>query len=228
MFARLSRVGLSVAVASGCALTAAPAHADASLYPGMAIDIGDHGCSVGFFGINSAGQSLIVTAGHCSDDVGEQVTDDSGDPIGRVRARRNDETDNATGPFGYTLIWRDSGTAVGDRFFTSTTTAAAGDPVGIYGQRTQGTQGSVIVDSIDDSDPASSVIQTTARDDHGDSGGPMFEPGPALVGMTIGEVTNGVTGEFVKSYGIPIHALVELIRATAGSWGDDFRVLVKS
>jgi hypothetical protein len=204
-----------------------PAQAAIALYPGMEIRIGNLDCTAGFFGENGSGQSLIVTAGHCSDYVGEQVTDGYGNPIGTVGARRDDERDSAVGPFGYTLIWRDSGAYIGDRFFTQSATAAVGDPVAIDGERTRGTQGSVLNINVDDSDPTWSVIQTTAFDDHGDSGGPMFEAGPTLVGMTIGEVADTETGGFVKSFGIPIYPLVRLIRATAGSWGDDFRMLVK-
>ena len=85
---------------------APPAAAAGLLVVGMPIVIGEAGCSLGFFAVNSRGDRLAVTAGHCSTEPNQIVFYD-GVPIGDVVARR-DDVENAAGKLigarGYTVI----------------------------------------------------------------------------------------------------------------------------
>lgn len=70
------------------------ASAGAELDVGMPIDIGEHRCSLGFFGFNSRGDRLAVTAVHCSDQIPDQpVYADNGVQIGQVVAWKPDVED---------------------------------------------------------------------------------------------------------------------------------------
>jgi hypothetical protein len=87
---------------------APPAIANVDLAVGMPINIGNHGCSLGFFGFDARQDRLAVTAGHCSDAVpNEPVFAENGVKIGEVVAWKEDLQNSAgksIGARGYTVV----------------------------------------------------------------------------------------------------------------------------
>jgi hypothetical protein len=208
----MSRAALAAAVAA--ALVSAAPTADAAttvtLSPGDAIVIGHRSCTLGFFGTNADHRRLAVTAGHCADGIGQPVRDADGRRIGKVVAHAADSA-SSTGPFGATLI------ALADSVQKSTTVRKIGVPsVGVSivqnGSRSGGSRGTVMV-------TGNTVLRSTAAGQHGDSGAPWTNSRTGtLYGMTVGGSAKG-------TYGAPIRAVVERIRAAFPTWGHGFRVV---
>ncbi len=127
---------------AGVFLVVAPApsaSAGADLDVGMPIDIGSHRCSLGFFGFDSRGDRLAVTAGHCSDQIADQpVLADNGVQIGEVVAWQPDVKDGdgkLSGSRGYTVFLVYNNFSL-DPFFTDVNTSLKdGDWVTKYGER---------------------------------------------------------------------------------------------
>jgi hypothetical protein len=233
VFASLkTRSARTAAMAAGVfcilALAAAPpVYANVDLAVGMPITIGNHGCSLGFFGFDARQDRLAVTAGHCSDyEPNEPVYADNGVQIGEVVAWKQD-AQNASGKLigarGYTIISLYSRFSL-EPFFTGVRSAISdGDYVTKFGQRTGKTNGVIKNVEIDPQRPDLSLLSSNLVQLPGDSGCPWYTNGDALVGMASSgdeEQDGGDAGSQAQ----PIQAVIDMIRANADVWGDDFKV----
>jgi hypothetical protein len=210
------------------ALLVAPhAYANVDLAVGMPINIGSHGCSLGFFGFDARQDRLAVTAGHCSDHVpNEPVYADNGVQIGEVVAWKED-LENASGKLigarGYTVISVYSRFSL-EPFFTGVDSSISdGDSVTKFGQRTGKTNGVVKSVRFDSSRPDLALLSSNLVQLPGDSGCPWYTNGDALVGMASSgdeEQDGGDAGSQAQ----PIQAVLDMIRMYGNDWGDDFKV----
>lgn len=113
------------------------AAARVGLSPGMELDfLGGGRCSLGFLATNGEGDRLGVTAGHCSDSLGQHVLSHNGNSIGTVVCRAGDNVDAYH--FGITLIKLDPTTYIQDAFFTTFRSPDVGEPVRKFGERSEG------------------------------------------------------------------------------------------
>ncbi|MGB8406698.1 MAG: hypothetical protein WCE30_21815 [Mycobacterium sp.] len=204
------------------AVPAPIAAASVGLYPGMEIDFAGGGrCSLGFIATNDDGTRLGVTAGHCSDFLGQHVASHNGNPIGTVVSRAGDDVDSYH--FGITLIQLDPATYVQDAFFTSFRSPRVSEPVRKYGERTEGTNGRVTSVHYDD-DPTHSVMRSTVVILPGDSGSPWYrssDGGPVLFGISIGNSTRRDDDAYLGGFGFPINSLIRYVR-NESSFGHGF------
>lgn len=225
------RSALAAAVGAGLlwatALVVAPlAYANVDLAVGMPINIGSHGCSLGFFGVNARQDRLAVTAGHCSDSVpDEPVYADNGVQIGQVVAWKQD-LENAgklTGARGYTVISLFPRFSL-EPFFTGVDSSVSnGDHVTKFGQRTGKTNGVIKNIQFEPKRPDLALLASNLVQLPGDSGCPWYSNEDALVGMASSgdqEQDGGDAGSEAQ----PIQAVLNMIRANANVWGDDFKV----
>jgi hypothetical protein len=210
------------------ALAVAPrAYANVDLAVGMPINIGSHGCSLGFFGINARQDRLAVTAGHCSDSVlNETVYADNGVQIGEVAAWKQDfeaTSGKLTGARGYTLISLYPRFSL-EPFFTGVDSSISdGDHVTKFGQRTGKTNGVIKSVRFDSKRPDLALLSSNLVQLPGDSGCPWYSSGDALMGMASSgdeEQDGGDAGSQAQ----PIQAVLNMIRTNANVWGDDFNV----
>ena len=208
-------------------VVAPPAYANVDLAVGMPINIGNHGCSVGFFGFDARQDRLAVTAGHCSDYVpNEPVYADNGVQIGEVVAWKED-LENASGKLigarGYTVISLYSRFSL-EPFFTGVRSSISdGDYVTKFGERTGKTNGVIKNVEFDPKQPDLALLSSNLVQLPGDSGCPWYTNGDALVGMASSgdeEENGGDAGSQAQ----PIQAVLDLIRANGNVWGDDFQV----
>jgi hypothetical protein len=208
-------------------VVAPPAYANVDLAVGMPINIGNHGCSLGFFGFDARQDRLAVTAGHCSDyEPNEPVYADNGVQIGEVVAWKED-SENASGKLngarGYTVILIYPRFSL-EPFFTGVRSAVSdGDPVTKFGQRTGKTNGVIKKVEFDRSRPDLALISSNIVQLPGDSGCPWYSNNDALVAMASSgdeEQDGGDAGSQAQ----PIQAVIDMIRANGGVWGDDFKV----
>ncbi|MGL6234840.1 MAG: S1 family peptidase [Segniliparus sp.] len=216
---------LPLVVSAGAVLDPAVASASAGLSPGMTIVTGDSLCTLGFLAKNDAGDALAVTAGHCSAYVDQIVRTSGGEMIGKVVSRRDDQANG--GWYGYTLIALFSNTYVSDRFFSGVRNAAKGDAIHKYGARTVVTSGKVVDVSYSGVCPECSILVSDIRVLPGDSGGPWYEAGGTLVGITIA-LDEDAQGAYLYAEAFPIEPLLSMIRSESPQWGHGIRVLVKS
>lgn len=204
-----------------------PAYASVDLAVGMPINIGDHGCSLGFFGFDARNDRLAVTAGHCSDyQPNEPVFADNGVQIGEVVAWKEDDEDAAgklTGARGYTVISLYSRFSL-EPFFTGVYSSVSdGDSVTKFGQRTGKTNGVIKKIEFDPKRPDLALMSSNIVQLPGDSGCPWYTNEDALVGIASSgdqEQDGGDAGSQAQ----PIQAVIDMIRANADVWGDDFKV----
>jgi hypothetical protein len=208
-------------------VVAPPAYANVDLAVGMPITIGNHGCSLGFFGFDARQDRLAVTAGHCSDyEPNEPVYADNGVQIGEVVAWKAD-AENASGKLigarGYTVILLYSRFSL-EPFFTGVRSSISdGDYVTKFGQRTGKTNGVIKDVEFDRSRPDLALLKSNLVQLPGDSGCPWYTNGDALVGLASSgdeEQDGGDAGSQAQ----PIQAVLDMIRANADVWGDDFKV----
>jgi hypothetical protein len=208
-------------------LPAPNASAGAELDVGMPINIGQHRCSLGFFGFNSRGDRLAVTAGHCSDQIPDQpVAADNGVQIGQVVAWQQDAEDGGgklIGSRGYTvfLVYRRFSL---DPFFTEVKTSVKnGDYVSKYGERTGKTNGYVTGFATVPNRPDLGLIKSNMVQLPGDSGCPWYIGGPTIVGIaSSGDQEND--GGDAGSQAQPIQAVIDMIRMNSTPWDNDFKV----
>jgi hypothetical protein len=227
--ARRLLVPLLTAGVCTVALPMRSASANGELNVGMAIDIGQHQCSLGFFGFNSRNDRLAVTAGHCSDQIPDQpVFADNGVQIGQVVAWKADAEDadgELTGSRGYTVFVVYDWFSL-DPFFTGLGTSIKdGDYVSKYGERTGKTNGRVTDVTIVPNQPDLDLIKSNIVQLPGDSGCPWYINGPAIVGMASSgdeETEGGDAGSQAQ----PIQAVIDMIRTNPTPWGDDFKVWI--
>lgn len=216
---------LSLAAAAllvAATINAGTAHAATTLTAGMRILIGDHSCTLGFFGNNSRRDRLAVTAGHCSDRPGQRVYI-AGRPIGHVVARRDDRRyrSGQCCQRGYTLIALSARVAIAP-FFTAVGVPTEGDAVRKYGSRTQGTTGEITRVILHPADPDKSVTTATVIQLAGDSGAPWYRAGPTLIAMASSGTTEHT--HRASSQAQPVTEVLKLIRRGAGSWGANFTI----
>jgi hypothetical protein len=213
-----------------CAMTlvvAPPAYANVDLAVGMPINIGAHGCSLGFFGFDARQDRLAVTAGHCSDHVpNEPVYADNGVQIGEVVAWQED-LENGSGKLigarGYTIILVYRRFSL-EPFFTGVDSAiSGGDNVTKFGQRTGKTNGVIKGVRYDAKRPDLALLSSNLVQLPGDSGCPWYTSRDALVGMASSGDQQDNGGD-AGSQAQPIRAVLDMIRAHGDVWGDDFRV----
>jgi hypothetical protein len=217
-------VGLLAAMAWTVA-PAAAAHVDLAV--GMPIEIGDHSCSLGFFGFNARQDRLAVTAGHCSDAVANQpVFADNGVQIGVVVARKEDAENSSgrlIGARGYTIISLYKRFSL-EPFFSGVRFALGdGEYVTKFGQRSGKTNGVVKHAQYDPKRPELALLSSNMVQLPGDSGCPWYTGENALVGMGSSgdqEQDGGDAGSQAQ----PIEAVLDMIRASGGVWGDDFKI----
>jgi hypothetical protein len=207
------------------------ASANVDLAVGMPINIGNHGCSLGFFGFDARNDRLAVTAGHCSDYVpNEPVYADNGVRIGEVVAWKQDAESTSgklTGARGYTIILLYRRFSL-EPFFTGVDSSVSdGDHVTKFGQRTGKTNGFIKDVQYDPKRPDQAVLSSNLVQLPGDSGCPWYTNGDALVGIGSSgdqEQDGGDAGSQAQ----PIQAIVNMIRANADIWGDNFNVWTQS
>jgi len=182
------------------------------LRPGSALDIGNYECSMGFLATNDAGERLAVTAGHCAQNVGQQVHSHDGTLIGEVVQHIPDDFDHES--FGVTVIRLSANTYTADAYFTSFGNPEVGDGVTKYGVRTDKTDGKVTTVDISPERPGHSLMESTLVGLPGDSGAAWFSDagkGPKLLGLNIG-YTKRADGGYGFAFGIPIDSLIALIK----------------
>jgi hypothetical protein len=203
------------------------AYANVDLAVGMPINIGNHGCSLGFFGFDARQDRLAVTAGHCSDSVAnEPVFADNGVRIGEVVAWKEDSEaapGKLSGARGYTVISVYRRFSL-EPFFTGVASSVSnGDHVTKFGQRTGKTNGVIKTVQFDPKRPDLALLSSNLVQLPGDSGCPWYSNDDALVGMASSgdqEEDGGDAGSQAQ----PIQAVLNMIRANADVWGDDFQV----
>jgi hypothetical protein len=208
-------------------VVAPPAYANVDLAVGMPINIGSHGCSLGFFGFDARQDRLAVTAGHCSDSVpNEPVYADNGVQIGEVVAWK-DDLENASGKLigarGYAIISVYTRFSL-EPFFTGVSSSISdGDYVTKFGQRTGKTNGVVKNIQYDPNRPDLALLSSNMVQLPGDSGCPWYTGGDRLIGMGSSgdqEQDGGDAGSQAQ----PIQAVLDMIRTNGNVWGDDFKV----
>lgn len=222
---RAGGAGLLFALALVVAPPATAAHVDLAV--GMPIDIGHHACSLGFFGFNARQDRLAVTAGHCSDSVPNQpVYADNGVQIGVVVAWKEDLENNAgklVGARGYTIISVYKRFSLEPFFSDVKVSVSDGDYVTKFGQRSGKTNGVIKSVQYDPKRPDLALLSSNMVQLPGDSGCPWYTSGDALIGMGSSgdqEQDGGDAGSQAQ----PIAAVLDMIRAEAGVWGEDFKV----
>jgi len=229
---RRKRWACAAALAAGLLCTTAPvvappACANVDLAVGMPINIGNHGCSLGFFGFDARQDRLAVTAGHCSDYVpNEPVYADNGVQIGEVVAWKED-LENASGKLiggrGYTIISVYQRFSL-EPFFTRVDSSISdGAFVTKFGQRTGKTNGVIKNVRYDSKRPDLALLSSNLVQLPGDSGCPWYTSGDALVGIASSgdeEQDGGDAGSQAQ----PIQAVLDMIRTNADVWGDGFKV----
>jgi hypothetical protein len=206
---------------------APPAAARVDLAVGMPINIGNHGCSLGFFGSNARGDRLAVTAGHCSDSVpDEPVYADNGVQIGQVVAWKQDAENSSgklNGARGYTVIVVYKRFSV-EPFFTGVSSSTSGGAhVTKFGQRTGKTNGVVNTIHYDPKQPDLALMSSNMVQLPGDSGCPWYTNGDALVGMGSSGDQEWAGGD-AGSQAQPIQAVLDLIRSNGSVWTAGFTV----
>lgn len=223
-----SAAALGAALLCAMALVVAPrAYANVDLAVGMPINIGTHGCSLGFFGFDARQDRLAVTAGHCSDSVpSEPVYADNGVQIGEVVAWKQDfmaTSGKLTGARGYTVISLFPRFSL-EPFFTGVDSSISdGDHVTKFGQRTGKTNGVIKNFQFDPQRPDLALLASNLVQLPGDSGCPWYSNEDTLVGMASSgdeEQNGGDAGSQAQ----PVQAVLNMIRANANVWGDDFKV----
>jgi len=203
------------------------AGANVDLAVGMPINIGGHGCSLGFFGFDARDDRLAVTAGHCSDYIpDEPVYADNGVQIGQVVAWKED-LENISGKLigarGYTVISLYSRFSL-EPFFTGVDSSVSdGDHVTKFGQRTGKTNGVIKSIRDDPKRPDLALLSSNLVQLPGDSGCPWYTSGDALVGIASSGDEQEDGGD-AGSQAQPIQAVLNMIRANADVWGNDFKV----
>jgi hypothetical protein len=193
----------------------------------MPINIGDHGCSLGFFGFDARQDRLAVTAGHCSDaSPNEPVYADNGIKVGEVVAWKED-LENSSGKLigarGYTVILVYKRFSL-EPFFTGVNYSVGdGDGVSKFGQRSGKTYGVIKHVQYDAKAPDQALLSSNMVQLPGDSGCPWYNNGATLVGMGSSGDQEEKGGD-AGSQAQPIKAVTDMIRANAGVWGEDFKV----
>jgi hypothetical protein len=207
------------------------AMANADLNVGMAVEIGSHRCTLGFFGTNDRDDRLAVTAGHCSDQVPNQaVYDENGERIGEVVAWRSDYEDadgKLTGSRGYTVFVIYKQFSLEPFFVDVSRGISDGDFVSKYGERTKKTNGYINHVKYVDGRPDLAWMSSNMVQLPGDSGSPWYTAGPTIVGMGSSgdqETDGGDAGSQAQ----PIGAVIDMIRLNPTIWGNNFKVWTTS
>lgn len=219
---------LGAGVLSTVALMVAPATAaNVDLAAGMPINVGNHGCSLGFFGFNARGDRLAVTADHCSDAVpDEPVYANNGVQLGQVVAWKED-TENAAGKLdgtrGYTVFRVYKRFSLEPFFAGVDHSISDGDRVTKFGQRSGKTNGVVNSIRYDPKQPDLALTSSNMVQLPGDSGCPWYTGGDMLVGMGSSGDQEWAGGD-AGSQAQPVQAVVDLIRANGSVWTDHFNV----
>jgi hypothetical protein len=109
-------------------------------------------------------------------------------------------------------------------FFTGVDSAiSGGDNVTKFGQRTGKTNGVIKSVRYDAKRPDLALLSSNLVQLPGDSGCPWYTSRDALVGMASSGDQQDNGGD-AGSQAQPIQAVLDMIRANADVWGDDFRV----
>jgi len=210
----LSALVAAVAVAI-IAPTAAHA-AGGTLTVGMKLTFGNHDCSLGFFATDSVGDQLAITAGHCAHGLHERVYNAWGQQVGEVVSWQPD-TENGqgklTGSRGFTVVYTYKTFGI-QAFFTRVGTTKVGDGVRLYGERTNGTNGTITNVSYTAGHPDLDLLTSDVVQLPGDSGGPWYLQGPTLVGIASSsdeESGGGARGAEAQ----PLGSLEQEIKAVA-------------
>jgi hypothetical protein len=221
---------LTALITAVAVATIAPtaAHAAAgTLTVGMKLTFAHHDCSLGFFATDSVGDQLAITAGHCAKGVHEKVYSTFGEQIGEVVAWQPDAEDDhgdLTGSRGFTVVYTYK-TFVIEAFFIRLGTAKVGDRVRLYGARTTGTDGTVTNVSSTAGHPDLDLLTSDVVQLPGDSGGPWYAQGPALVGIA-SSFDKDTGGGSRGAYAQPLGSLEQEIKAVR-RYGDGFSVYTK-
>jgi hypothetical protein len=203
------------------AIAPATAHADGLLTVGMKLTFRHHDCSLGFFATDSVADQLAVTAGHCAQGLHEKVYNAWGQQVGEVVAWQPDVEDRdgkLTGSRGFTVVYTYKTFAI-EAFFSGLGAAKIGDRVRVYGQRTNGSNGTITNASYTPGRPDLDVLTSDVLLVPGDSGGPLYSQGPTLIGIG----SSFQEGARV-SYAQPLHSLEQEIKAGGGRYACGFSV----
>ena len=225
---RARAAALAAGLLCTLALVVAPsAAANVDLAAGMPINIGNHGCSLGFFGFNARHDRLAVTAGHCSDSVpNEPVYADNGVKIGEVVAWKEDlqgASGKLIGARGYTIVFIYRRFSLEPFFSGVSSSVSDGDYVTKFGQRTGKTNGVIKSVQYDAKRPALALLSSNMVQLPGDSGCPWYNNGTTLVGMGSSGDQEWAGGD-AGSQAQPIQAVLDMIRTNGNVWGQDFTV----
>lgn len=214
-------------------LVVLPARASGLLTVGMGIDIGDGTCSLGFFGSNSQGDRLAVTAGHCANAAGEDVYNTSGDHIGQVASWLDDggsgHSISNDDPRGFTIILIDDQWSI-EPFFADAEDPDVGDPISKFGERTGKTNGTVTTLVNQNDPPAYRIMEATMVVLGGDSGSPWYYSNsrgdPVLAGMSSSSDFERDTAT-ASSQAQTINGLYKLISNSGSRWTNGFTIWVE-
>jgi hypothetical protein len=217
---------LTVLIAATAVAIMAPAvaHAQGVLTAGMKLTINSRACSLGFFATDSVGDQLAITAGHCAHGLHERVYNKFGEQIGEVVAWQPDVEDNngkLTGSRGFTVIYTYKTYAI-EAFFAGVGTAKIGDRVRLYGQRTSGTNGTITKVSVGAGRPDLDLLTSDVEQLPGDSGGPLYMPGPILIG-----IASSLVDQTREAQAQPLDSVEQEIKTGGGRYGQGFSVYVQ-
>jgi hypothetical protein len=213
-----------IAAAAVAIVTPAVAHARGLLTVGMKLTLNSHDCSLGFFATDSVGDQLAITAGHCAQGLNERVYNTFGEQIGEVVAWQPDAEDDKgklTGSRGFTVIYTYKTYAI-EAFFTGVGAAKIGDHVRLYGQRTEGTNGTITKVSACSGRPDLDLLTSDVGLLPGDSGGALYTQGPILVG-----IASSIVDQTQEAQVQPFESVAQEIRAGGGRYGQGFSVYVQ-
>ncbi|MGW9266600.1 hypothetical protein [Gordonia terrae] len=223
---------LAVALGTATPATAVtPRYAD-TLTAGQGILIGDGLCSIGFFGTNADGDRLAVTAGHCADGVGDEVTTTDGEPIGEVVEWKDDGgtpdgSITLADPRGYTVIAIEDDWDV-DPVFVTAADPEVGEQVAKTGERTGTTVGTVTGLLHQDAAPEHRLVNAELVVLGGDSGSPWYQETRAGRYVLVGISSSGNFGTQNPDQAIStaqtIEGLYEQIAGSGTAWTDGFEI----
>ncbi|MHA3019639.1 hypothetical protein ACXPWS_05135 [Mycobacterium sp. BMJ-28] len=219
----LLRALIALGVTTVIAVLAPPVvQAQVGLVPGTELNIGAHGCSLGFIATNDNGDRLAVTAGHCADEPDQRVYSHDGTLIGTVAHLTPDDFDNRS--YGVTLILLSRNTYTQDAYFTKFGNPEVGDYVKKYGIRTNKTEGTITSIATNPDYPWRSRMESTLVGLPGDSGAAWVgnsDAGPKLLGLNLGFTTRP-DGGYGFALALPIRSLIALVKRNSPKFGQGF------
>ena len=134
-----------------------------------------------------------------------------------------DASGKLIGARGYTVILVYKRFSLEPFFAGVRLSMSEGDSVSKFGQRSAKTNGVIKSIQYDPKRPDLALLSSNMVQLPGDSGCPWYTSGNALVGMGSSGDQEQLGGD-AGSQAQPIQAVLDMIRANGGVWGEDFKV----